>query len=235
MSRMLAVYEKELRLYFRSPIAYFVVAVFLLGTGYFFNYNVFLTGVATMQDTFQNMGILLVVVLPVVTMRLFAGEYTARTMELLQTLPLRPWHIVLGKFLGAATILVLMTAGTVVDLVPLYLYSEPDWTAILSGYLGLLLLGCACLAIGQFFSALTRNQIVAALLTTTVLLAFWFVAHLQGFQASGALRYLFGYLSFALHLGEFIEGLVRSESVAFYLLVCAIALTLNAAYLQWRR
>ena len=235
MSRMLAVYEKEMRLYFRSPIAYFVVAVFLLGTGYFFNYNVFLTGIATMQDTFRNMGILLVVVLPVVTMRLFAGEYTGRTMELLQTLPLRQWHIVVGKFLGAATILLLMTAGTLIDLIPLYLFSEPDWTTILAGYVGFVLLGLACLAIGQFFSALTENQIVAALLTTTVLLAFWFVAHLQGFQGSGTLRFLFGYLSFAVHFGEFVSGLVRSESVAFYLLVCAIALTLNTAYLQWRR
>lgn len=232
---MLAVYGKELRLYFRSPIAYFAVAVFLLGTGYFFNYNVFLTGIATMQDTFQNMGVLLVVLLPVLTMRLFAGEYAARTMELLQTLPLRPWQIVLGKFLGAATILGLMTAGTAVDLIPLYLYSEPDWTTILAGYIGFVLLGLACLSVGQFFSALTENQIVAALLATTVLLAFWFVGHLQGFQASPLLKYLFGYLSFAAHFGEFIKGLVRSESVAFYLLVCATALTLNVGYLAWRR
>ncbi len=76
-----AVYDKEIISYFRSPIAYFVIAVFLLGTGYFFTYNIFLTGVGTMDQTFQNMGILLVVLAPVLTMRLFAGEYTGRTME----------------------------------------------------------------------------------------------------------------------------------------------------------
>jgi ABC-2 type transport system permease protein len=93
----------------------------------------------------------------------------------------------------------------------------------------------AGLAIGQFFSALTQNQIVAALATAGTLLAFWFVGHLQGFQASYAWRSALGYLSFALHFADFIQGLVRSEAVAFYLVVSAIALTLNASYLQWRR
>ena len=93
MSGTLAVYQKELSTYFRSPIAYFVVAVFLVGTGYFFTYNIFLTGNATMAETFQNMGILLLLVIPVVSMRLFSAEYGAGTMELLQTLPLEPRHI----------------------------------------------------------------------------------------------------------------------------------------------
>jgi ABC-2 type transport system permease protein len=235
MKGVLAVYEKELRLYFRSPIAYFVAAAFLLGTGYFFNYNVFFTGIATMRETFQNMGVLLIIVLPMVTMRLFAGEYAERTMELLQTLPLSSSQIVLGKFLGSVTILALMMAGTLIDLAPLYLFGEPDWMAILAGYTGFLLLGWACLAVGQFFSALTENQIVAALVTIMVLLAFWFVGHLQAFQSSALLRQLFGYLSFAAHFGEFVQGLIRSESVAYFLLVCAAALILNIAYLQWKR
>jgi len=89
MSGMLAVCQKELSTYFRSPIAYFVVAVFMVGTGYFFSYNTFLTGNATMAETFQNMGILLLLVIPAVSMRLFSGEYGAGTMELLQTLSSR--------------------------------------------------------------------------------------------------------------------------------------------------
>jgi len=82
---------------------------------------------------------------------------------------------------------------------------------------------------------LTQNQIVAALLTVSVLLGFWFVHNLQSFQTSYALRGLFRHLSFSLHFGAFIQGLVRSEAVMLYLVVCAIALTLNASYLQWRR
>lgn len=235
MRGLLAVFQKELLVYFRTPIAYFVVAVFLLGTGYFFLYDIFSTGNAIMNETFRNMGILLITLIPLVSMRLFSSEYSGRTMELLTTLPLKPWQVVLGKYLGAVTILLLMAAGTAINLVPMYLYGNPESTTILSGYLGFVLLGMACLAIGQFFSALTQNQIIAALVTVSVLLAFWFIGHLKEFQSSDMLRELFGYLSFADHFGDFVRGLVRSEGVIFYLIASAIALTLNAGYLLWRR
>jgi ABC-2 type transport system permease protein len=235
MNGVLAVYRKELLSYFRSPVAYFVLSVFLLGTGYFFSYNMFFTGSASMNETFRNMGILLLTLSPLVSMRLFSPEYGARTMELLMTLPLKPWQIVLGKFLGAVTILLLMTAGTLIDLIPLYLFGNPQTTTIIAGYIGFLLLGMACIAVGQFFSALTHNQIVAALITIPVLLSFWFIGFLQSFQSSYVLRHLFGYLSFSLHFGDFVLGLIRSEGVIFFLVVSAIALTLNTSYLQWRR
>jgi ABC-2 type transport system permease protein len=235
MNGLLAIYQKELITYFRSPIAYFVVSVFLFVTGLFFLYNVFMTGIGTMNETFQNMGVLLLIVIPVITMRLFSGEYTGRTMELLMTLPLKPWQIVLGKYVGAATMLLLMTLATCIDLIPLYLYGNPETKTILSGYTGFLLLGMASLALGQLFSALTQNQIIAALITVLMLLVFWFIGHLQSFQTSYALRGLFGYLSFAQHFADFIRGLVRSEAIMFYVIVSAIALTLNTSYLQWRR
>jgi ABC-2 type transport system permease protein len=235
MNGVLAIYRKEMQTYFRSPIAYFVVSVFLLGTGYFFLYNIFLTGIGTMDETFQNMGILLLTLIPVITMRLFSGEYSGRTMELLMTLPLKPWQIVFGKYLGATTMLLLMTAATAINLIPLYLYGNPETKTILTGYIGFVLLGMACLAVGQFFSSLTQNQIIAALITVPVLLGFWFVGHLQAFQSSYILRELFGYLSFSLHFGDFIRGLLRSEAIVYYMIVSAIALTLNTSYLQWRR
>ena len=156
-------------------------------------------------------------------------------MELLLTLPLAPWQIVLGKYLGAVTILIAIEIGTGIDLVPLFMFGNPDPLTIVSGYLGFLLLGAACLAVGQLSSALTKNQIIAALLTAAVLLAFWFVGHVQVFQTSAMLRSLTAYLSFALHFADFIQGLVRTEAIAFYLIVSAIALILNASYLQWQR
>ena len=230
-----AVYDKEMLTYFRSPIAYFVIAVFLLGTGYFFTYNIFLTGVGTMDQTLQNMGILLITLSPVLTMRLFSAEYNGRTMELLMTLPLRTWQVVLGKYLGAVSMLVLMTAASCINLIPLYLYGNPQTLNILAGYIGFILLGMACISIGQFFSALTENQIVAALITIPTLLGFWFVGHLQSLQSSLLLRDLFSHLSFALHYADFIHGLLRSEAIVYFLAVTAIALTLNNSYLQWRR
>jgi ABC-2 type transport system permease protein len=125
--------------------------------------------------------------------------------------------------------------GTFIDLVPLYLFGNPRTTTIIAGYIGFVLLGVACLSVGQFFSALTHNQIVAALITIPVLLSFWFIGYLQVFQTSPVLGGLLGYLSFAYHFADFVQGLIRSEGVAFFLIVSAIALTLNASYLQWRR
>lgn len=235
MSALLAVYRKEMATYFRSAIAYYVVSAFLLGTGYFFLYNVFLTGDATMAPTFQSMGLLLLLVVPALSMRLFAAEHASGTLELLQTLPLHPWQVVVGKYLGAVTILLVIAAATLVDLVPLYLFGNPETPTVLAGYLGFVLLGMACLAVGQLFSALTRSQVVAAVATLAVLLGFWFVGHLQTFQASLAARRLVAYLSFSLHFADFIQGLVRTEAVAFYLVVVAIALALNAWCLEWRR
>lgn len=235
MTGVQALYVKELRLYFRSPIAYFAISVFLIGTGYFYTYNVFLGGTATMDETFQNMGVLLTVVAPAISMRLFAGEWSGRTMELLMTLPLAPWQIAIGKFLGALTILLAMALGTAINLIPMYLFSEPETLTILSGYIGFLLLGAACLAVGMLFSALTQNQIVAALATVAALLGFWFVGNLQNFQSSPFLWRLVDYLSFSSHYETFIRGLLLGESVGFYLAVVAVALTLATGYLQWRR
>ena len=230
-----AVYRKEMQAYFRSPIAYFAIAVFLLGTGYFFTYNIFLTGIGTMDQTFQNMGILLLTLTPVLTMRLFSAEFSGRTMELLMTLPLSNWQLVLGKYLGAVSMLALMTAASAINLVPLYLYGTPHSANIIAGYAGFLLLGMACIGVGQFFSALTENQIVAALITIPVLLLFWFIGHLQSLQSSVLLRDLFAHLSFSLHYADFIHGLVRSEAVAYFIVVAGFALTLNTSWLQWRR
>ena len=235
MTGLKAIYSKEILSYFRSPIAYFVIAVFLLGTGYFFTYNIFLTGVGTMDSTLQNMGILLLIIAPVLTMRIFSAEYNARTMELLMTLPVHTWQVVLGKYLGAVSIFLLMTLATCINLVPLYLYGNPQTLNIISGYIGFVLLGMTCIAIGQFFSALTENQIVAALITIPVLLGFWFVGHLQQLQSSMMLRDLVAHLSFALHFADFIRGLLRSDGVIYFLAVIASALTLNTSYLQLRR
>src|SRR5262249_56463991 len=124
---------------------------------------------------------------------------------------------------------------TLVDLVPLYLFGTPETTTILAGYIGFVLLGMACLAVGELFSALTHNQIVAALITAAVLLVFWFVGHVENFQRSDGMRVLVVYLSFSRHFTDFIQGLVRTEAVVFYVVVGAIALTLTAAQLQWRR
>ena len=130
-----------------------MVSVFLLGTGYFFLYNVFLTGETTMAGTFQNMGMLLITLAPVISMRLLVRRVQRRHRRAAaDAARCGPGRSSLGKYLGAVTILLAITAGTLVDLVPLYLFGTPETTTIVAGYLGFVLLGMACLAVGQLFS-----------------------------------------------------------------------------------
>jgi len=235
MNGLLAIYRKEMLIYFQSPIAYFLISSFLLGTGYFFIYNVFTTGTATMDMTFRDMAFLLIILTPVLTMRIFSGEYSGRTMDLLMTLPIRVWQIVLGKFLGAFSVFFIMTISTLVNLIPMFMYGNPHITNLLSGYIGFMLLGMACISIGQFFSALTKNQIVAALITLPTLLGFWWVGHLQNMQTNVLVRDILGYIAFSFHYGELIRGLFRSEAVVYYVLVTTTALTLTISFIRWRR
>ncbi len=221
--------------YFRSPIAYFLISSFLVGTGYFFIYNVFSTGTATMEMTFRDMAFLLMVLTPVLTMRIFSGEYSGKTMELLIALPISTWQIVIGKYLGAVTILLIMTAATFVNLIPMFLYGNPHITNIISGYLGFTLLGMASISVGQLYSALTKNQIVAALLTLPTLLGFWWVGHLQNMQTNLFFRELLGYLAFSFHYSDLIRGLLRSEAIVYYILVSMTSLILTTNYIKWRR
>jgi ABC-2 type transport system permease protein len=133
MNGVLAIYRKELQTYFRSPIAYFVVSVFLTRYRVLFLYNIFLTGIGTMDETFQNMGILLLTLIPVITMRLFSGEYSGRNHGTADDSAAQAWQIVFGKYLGATTMFVLMTAATAINLIPLYLYGNPETKTILTG------------------------------------------------------------------------------------------------------
>ncbi len=235
MSGLFAIYKKEIVTYFRSPIAYFLISSFLLGTGYFFIYNVFSTGAATMDLTFRDMAFLLMILIPVLTMRIFAGEYAGRTMDLLVTLPIFTWQIVLGKYLAAVTILLIMTLATFINLIPMFFYGNPHIINIVSGYIGFVLLGMASISIGQLYSALTKNQIIAALLTLPTLLGFWWLGQLQNMQSSAFMQNFVGYLAFSIHYSELIRGLLRSEAVVYYLLVILTSVTLTINYIKWRR
>ncbi len=188
-----------------------------------------------MDMTFRDMAFLLIILTPVLTMRIFSGEYSGRTMDLLMTLPIRVWQIVLGKFLGAFSVFFIMTISTLINLIPMFMYGNPHITNVLSGYIGFMLLGMACISIGQFFSALTKNQIVAALITLPTLLGFWWVGHLQNMQTNVLVRDILGYIAFSFHYGELIRGLFRSEAVVYYVLVTTTALTLTISFIRWRR
>jgi ABC-2 type transport system permease protein len=247
MTPVQAIVAKELRSYFVSPVVYVVGSVFLLIFGvlsYLAVVNAGNQAVRMMQlqgmaaqlnlndlvfrPTFYSTAIVLLLVLPLLTMRLFAEERKLRTFELLLTSPIGITDIVLGKFLGAYLIYLGLLALT--GLVPLVLalYSSFDWHPVLTGYLGLALLGALFLATGVLASALTENQIVAAFLSFGILILVWLLGGLGSVLGDTPLGNVISYLSFIEHYDRLVRGLVDTKDLVYYL--CGLVFMLFLAH-----
>ena len=257
MSNVWAVASKEMRGYFVSPIAYVVLAGFLLLCGWFFwiYLQQFSTYVAlysqfqqpsmlaqlnlndmVMAPLLQNMVVIFLIMMPLVTMRLFAEERNQGTDELLLTSPISTLEIAIGKFLGAGLFFGVMLGATLLYPGILLYYGDPELGTIATGYLGILLVGLSFIALGMFTSTLTDNQIVAAVSSFVVLLLFFAIgwpANSVG-ETAGA---LLTYLSLTEHLQPLIEGLVVSTDLIYFASVIAFALFLSQRSLEslrWR-
>jgi gliding motility-associated transport system permease protein len=251
--RIWPVFKKEMRLYFSSPIAYVVFAIFTLIAGWFF-YNVFAyytlismqsamnpmmardmsVTEGVMRPLFQNISVILLFLLPLLTMRLFAEEKKSGTIELLLTYPVRDGEVLAGKFLAAGAVYGLLLLLTLTYPGLMAAFGRVEWGAILTGYLGLLLLGAAFLAVGVFISSLTENQIVAGSATFGALLGFWLIG--WGADAAGGVaRTVLQYLSIIEHMDGFGKGVIDTKDVVYYLTVTAFALFLTLRALDAKR
>jgi ABC-2 type transport system permease protein len=235
MKNILAIWQREMKSYFVSPIAYVVLTVFLFVAGFFF-YSILN---AWMQQTmmqaaygqgsqpidvpgmvsrsfFGTISVVLLFMIPMLTMGLFAEEKKRGTIELLLTTPVGNLQAMMGKYLASLTFLLIMYAGSFLTISALFIYGKPDWKPILGGYLGLILYGAALLAVGLFVSTLTENQIVAVVITFGVILVLWLVdAMASGVQ--GVMKDVLSYLSVISHLDDFIKGVIDTTHVIFYL------------------
>ena len=226
--------RRELGSYFTSPVAYAVTAVWLLIVGYFFALILYYSREATMRYLFHNVTFFLLLMGPALTMRLVAEERKSGTIELLLTSPVRDGEVIAGKFIAALTLWALMLAVTLVYPALLRAFGNPDPGPIATGYLGLLLLGSAILALGVVASTLTSNQIIAALVAFALGLLFWLSEALQD-VLSGALGSFFSYLSLSSHFYDFPKGVVDTKDVIFYLSITVAALFLATRLLETRR
>jgi ABC-2 type transport system permease protein len=251
--RWLPVFKKEMRLYFGSPVAYAFLALILLITGWMFSQifliyselsmRAFMQPMAAqnlnptenvMRPLFSNMSVVLLFFMPMLTMRLFAEEKRSGTIELLLTYPVRDGEVLLGKFLAAGAVYLLLLVVTLTYPALMAAFGRIEWGAILTGYLGLLLLGAAFLAVGVFISSLTENQIVAGSATFGVLLAFWLIGW-GADAAGGRVRTLLQYLSIIEHMDGFGKGVIDTKDVVYYLTLTAFALFLTLRALDAKR
>ncbi len=229
-----ALFRKELKSYFGSPIAYIVLAVFLVITGWFFQLNLFKENLAHMRSIFDILPFLLVIFAPAISMRLIAEERKSGTMELLMTMPVRDFDVILGKFLAAFVLFAVALAFTLVHVITLLVLGKPEIGPIFTGYFGLLLCGGAYLAIGILGSALTENQIVA------FLISFLFAAVLAVFAFSAMiipppLADIIQYLSTTYHFQNIARGVIDSRDVIYYLSLIYLSLLLASRALQQRK
>jgi ABC-2 type transport system permease protein len=233
LTALSALVVKEVRALFVSPIAYAVIAVFLLLNGYTFAVTLFLTKQATLVHIFFQAAMQLVLLVPLVTMRQFAEERRAGTLELLLTAPLREGDIVLAKFVASMAVLLAMIALTGAYAMILASFGNPDLGPVYSGYLGLVLLAGALVAIGLAVSALTSSQIVAAVVSLGLFGILWAIDTWAALLPAPIDNWVLG-LSLLARFTPFAAGAMYASDLGFFVTVTLLGLFLAVRALARR-
>lgn len=247
MSGILAIFQRELRAYFLSPLAYVVLCFLLVMNGI-----IFALILVALNDPLQPPGrpldlffggtflfwLVVLFAAPVLTMRLLAEERRSGTIEVLMTAPVTEGQVVVGKYLAALVFYAFLWLPTVSYAGIVALHSEIDWGVVAAGYLGVLLVGALFLAIGLFTSALTSNQIIAAVMSFAILLGLTCLTFLEYFVNAQVAKDALAFLSFVDHVpNELAKGIVDTRRLVFYLATTGFFLFLSGRALEsgkWR-
>jgi ABC-2 type transport system permease protein len=252
MRGMIAVFKKELAVTFASPIFYAAMFIFLVLSGYFIYSNTAYFNLLSLQAAsnpylserlnltdmvmkpfFGDLAIILLLMLPLITMRIYAEEKKSGTMELLFTYPLSDAAALAGKFAATMLVVFTMLAGTIPHLVILEILGNLEWGVVISGYLGVVFLGGSFVSLGIFTSSLTENQIVAAVISFGALLLFWIIGWGAG-MAGPSMAVILKHVSLVSHLESFLQGLIDTRDIVFYLVFTFFWLFLTLRILNSR-
>ena len=223
MQQVLHIFRKEFKDYFISPIAYIVISIFLLITGWFFFMTFFIYDQAELRGFFQLLPLVFSFVIPAITMRLFSEELNVGSYETLLTLPVTAADIILGKFLAASAFVAAILLPTVSYPESIAFLGDLDAGPVLGGYIGALCLGSAFCAIGLFASSLTRNQIVAFILGMIICFSLATLDQML-FFFPGKIVAVISYLGANNHFENISKGIVDSRDLVYFLSVVFIAL-----------
>ena len=240
MKNISHIFGREMKAYFLSPVAYVVLIVFVLLTGYFFaiyfDWASRNQGEANMRVVFLNVSITMLFLAPLMTMRLFAEEKRTGTIEILLTGPVTDAEVVIGKFTASFVLFLIMLALTFTCPLFLLIYGTPDILPIAVGYLGLLLLGAAFLSLGVVTSAITRNQIIAAIISFVILLGLWIIGWMSS-SVGSQLGKVLSFISLVEHFEDFSKGVLDTKHVIYYVSFASFCLFLATKMIQsakWR-
>lgn len=233
MKNFATLLAKETKALFTSPIAYALIAVFLLLMGYTFTAYLFISRTASLIQSIFQASMILLLIVPVITMRLFAEERRNGTLELLLTSPVREIEVVLAKFLASMSVIVVMLALTLAYPITLQIFGKPDWGPVYSGYLGLVLLAGGLVSIGLAISALTANQIVAATVSLGIFLLMWMLDSLGSLLPDPYDIFVVN-LSLTSHFTPFATGALYLSDLGFFSVMILLGLLFSVRALARR-
>lgn len=234
MKNILTIFRKELKSYFNSPVAYIVIVVFLIITGWFFTSSLFLSGVVTMRNVFDIIPFIFLFFVPAISMRTFAEEKKSGTIELLLTKPITDTDIVMGKFLAALALTGIALSFTIIYVISLSFLGSIDLGSIIGSYIGLLLMSGIYISIGIFASSLTENQVVAFIISFLIVFALFMLNKVLIFLPA-SLASVLEYISIDYHFGNIARGVLDSRNIIYYLSGMFIFILLTRFSLESRK
>lgn len=243
MANTLTIYRREMGSYFSSPIAYIFICAFLVVMAvYFFLFNGFFQqSNPDLRAYFMAFPLAFALLIPAVTMRLWSEEKKSGTVEILMTLPLKSWEVVVGKFLAGYTVILITLLLTLTIPLSVALVLELDWGVIFCSYLGAFFLAGVYIAVGAWVSALTENQIVALLVAMVFLFVLWGIGIPPVMHALNSIPFLegigtgIGWFGTFYHYQEFAKGLLNPVHIVYSLSMMAFFLILNNFAVEWRK
>lgn len=230
-----AIYRREMGAFFSSAIAYIFLAVFCLFSGFFFYSYSLQMSTTDMSGTFSNLFLVIIFLIPILTMRLFSEELKQKTDQGLLTAPVSLTSIVMGKYFAALTLYTIAISVTFVYAGILAYFGTVAWNVVLANYLALFLVGAAFIAVGLLISALTENQIVAAVAGFVCLMLLYFIDMIAGYVKIEVIANALNSLSFYTKYYEFTCGLFNAPSVLFFLSAAVIFNFLTVRVFERRR
>jgi len=232
---ILNIFKKEFNSYFTSPMAYIFLVVFALVSGYFFSNTFFLIGQSDLRALFNIVPMVYLFFIPAITMGLIAKEKNLGTMEVMCTLPIKEYELVLGKYLAALSLLFIGLLFTVVHIITLTNFgTNIDYGALFTGYLGLFFAGAVYAAIGTFASSLFDNQVVAFIIGVFIVLMFFLFDKLLIFVPSFMAGFI-QYISVDYHLSNIARGVIDSRNIIYFFSIIGLFLFLTVQVLNSRK
>jgi ABC-2 type transport system permease protein len=223
MEQVLYIFKKEFFTYFVSPIAYIVISIFLVVTGWFFFSTFFIFNQASLRGFFAMMPFIFSFVIPAVTMRLFSEELNVGSYEMLLTMPVTIRQVVVAKFMAGSAFVVAMLVPTLLYPLSISFLGDLDWGPVAGGYVGAIFLGSAFCAVGLFASSLTRNQIVAFIIGLAICFSLTMVDRMLFFLPETLIGF-FGYLGASVHFQNIAKGVIDTRDLLYFLSVIFIGL-----------